>query len=562
MPGRVLIVDDDATNLLILRTLLEKSGYEVVAAVNGADAIEVFEREQPALVLMDVMMPVMNGYEATRRIKATEQGRYTPVAFLTAIPEHDEIQRCIEAGGDDFLTKPYDPLVLNSKLRALMRTRALLQTIRQQNDTLLEHAAAQKQEQEIAERIFDGMVHYGANEHPSVRYLLSSSSIFNGDLLLTAFRSPGELHVLVGDFTGHGLSAAIGAVPVSDVFYSMTSNGFSIGEIAETINRKLKQMLPPNIFFAACLMSVDAVENRLGIWQGGLPEVLIVDGNNRIRATVKSRHMAMGILDERAFRRDVEIVPLAHGDRIYVCTDGVIDSPTSNGGRFGIEGYRGCFGAPVPPNQLFDWVLSAVNELQSEGPNDDLTLLEVTVDEALRAAAPDAVERRDARAAGRWSMELKLGPESLRDFNPVPFLLRAVSEIQGLARHKESLYTILTELFVNALDHGVLRLDSKIKTSPAGFVAYYAERDKRLAALTGGQVDIRLAHTPADHGGGELLIRIADSGPGFDTMALNGALTGTVVPSGRGILLVRSLCRSVEYTRGGASVEAVFAWKP
>jgi CheY-like chemotaxis protein len=559
MALKVLVVDDDETNGLILQRLLEREGYAVVRAYNGQQAVERFQAERPDLVLMDVMMPVMDGYTATQHIKTLDPERFTPVIFLTAIQDEVALARCVETGGDDFLTKPYNHLILKAKIRAMLRIGELHATVREQNAQLSVHHERLLNEQRVAEKVFDGVVRGGGAHQAGVRCLLSPTSIFNGDLFLTAFRSTGELHVLAGDFTGHGLSAAVGAVPVSDIFHTMTSNGCSIGEIAETINRKLKQILPANIFCAACLLAIDALEGKLTVWNGGFPDVLIVDGGNHIDRRVRSTHLPLGILGAAEFDRSVAILPVAAGERIYLCSDGVIDAPIAAGRRMGVEGYEACFSAPIPPEQQFDWIVGCLRELSLDEPRDDVTLIEITVDRNL--ICPD--RRADAggrqRAAAEWALQLDLRAQALPGFDPVPFMLRAIGEIQGLLRHKEVLYTIVSELYNNALDHGVLKLDSAIKSGPAGFAAYYAEREARLAGLNGGFVRLGLRHVPTPQGG-RLTIEIEDSGAGFEYLKIGAPSETETRSSGRGIPLLRKLCERLEFLGQGNHAVATFSW--
>ena len=560
MLQKALVVDDDQTNRLILQRLLERDGFSVTTADDGAQAVELFLRDRFDLILMDVLMPVMDGYEATRRIKAYETDQFTPVIFLTAVQDEQSLAKCVDAGGDDFLTKPYNHVILRSKIRAMLRFGELHGTIRRQNKQLNYHQQLLVEEQNIAQRIFQGVVHTGGGPVKGVRCLLSPTSIFNGDLLLTARRSTGELHVLVGDFTGHGLSAAVGAVPVSDVFYSMTSNGFSIGDIAETINRKLKQIMPANMFFAANLLAIDALEKKLVVWNGGMPEVLILDPHNGIRQRARSLHLPLGVLADAAFDRSVEIFSVSYGERIYACSDGVIDAPIATGGRFTKEGYEECFGPHVSAEQQFDWIVDSLREIHGDGPQDDITLLEITVSEQLASADAAAAPVSQRQGASNWSVNFDLSAKTLRHVDPVPLLMRVLSEIQGLERHKEILYTVLAELVTNAVDHGILQLDSALKSRPDGFASYYGERDARLAQLESGNLRVVLQHA-AQANGGRLTVRIDDSGAGFNYHVTPDGLDSNRSASGRGIRLLRTLCEKIEYSGNGNSVEAVFVWK-
>jgi anti-sigma regulatory factor (Ser/Thr protein kinase) len=133
-------------------------------------------------------------------------------------------------------------------------------------------------------------------------------------------------------------------------------------------------------------------------------------------------------------------------------------------------------------------------------------------------------------------------------------------DIQGIYNHRSRVYTILAELFANALDHGLLGLDSVLKHSPQGFSAYYAAREKALAALQEGSICIALTHTPLERGG-KLVIRVVDSGSGFEHRCDVAALATNTTYSGRGIPLLRSLCDEITYHGAGNDVEAVYVWQ-
>lgn len=122
---RVLVVDDTATNRQLLKVFLKRLGCEVFLAEDGKDGVAMFERELPDLVLMDVMMPVMDGYEATRHIKELSGNRWVPVVFVSALNKEENLVAGLAAGGDDYLAKPVNFTVLEAKLRSLLRTLGL-----------------------------------------------------------------------------------------------------------------------------------------------------------------------------------------------------------------------------------------------------------------------------------------------------------------------------------------------------------------------------------------------------------------------------------------------------
>ncbi len=127
---KIAIVDDTLANLLLVRKHVELLGHTAVIAHDGAEALAVFEREKPDLVLMDVVMPEMDGYEAARRIRALESGaHWTPIIFLSGMGAEDDLKCGIEAGGDDYLIKPVSPVVLAAKIKAMQRLHDMRNTL-------------------------------------------------------------------------------------------------------------------------------------------------------------------------------------------------------------------------------------------------------------------------------------------------------------------------------------------------------------------------------------------------------------------------------------------------
>lgn len=122
---KILVVDDTEANLKLLRALLRGAGYEVVTASGGEEGVRAAAAERPDLILLDIMMPDLTGFEVCQRLRGAQETRETPVVFLTALHELEDHVKGMDAGGDDVLTKPINKLELLTRVASLLRLSTL-----------------------------------------------------------------------------------------------------------------------------------------------------------------------------------------------------------------------------------------------------------------------------------------------------------------------------------------------------------------------------------------------------------------------------------------------------
>lgn len=325
----ILLADDDPISSALTAAILRSQGHLVRLAADGAEAVALFSEKEPDLVLLDVLMPVMDGYQAAIHIRKITTGRFIPIIFLTALTDDSDLTRCIEAGGDDFLSKPYTPAILNAKIMAMDRIRHLYGELEKYK---------QRTEAEIA--LSQHIYHTVTNRNPqhvdNMDAWHDSVGLFSGDLLAYQFTSDGKLLVLLGDFTGHGLAAAIGVIPAADCFYALVAKNFSLAMIASEINKKLHELLPTGQYCATCLMSIDFDSHLVEFWNGGLPPVLIFDSSRKCIHKIKSIHLPLGILGNELFDMTTETVTLENGS-VVLYSDGVNEARNPAQAMFGLE---------------------------------------------------------------------------------------------------------------------------------------------------------------------------------------------------------------------------------
>jgi len=163
--AKILVVDDTETNIRLLRALLKGAGYDVVTAACGTDALTVAASENPDLILLDIMMPDLTGYEVCQRLRSVPGTRQTPIVFLTALHEMEDHMKGMDVGGDDVLTKPINKLELLTRVKSLLRLRGLTAEVQEQR------------------RLIHDLLKAYVSEEAADRYLADPASVFSLDKL-------------------------------------------------------------------------------------------------------------------------------------------------------------------------------------------------------------------------------------------------------------------------------------------------------------------------------------------------------------------------------------------
>lgn len=555
---KILIVDDHDFNRELLSFVLVDAGHECIDAENGLEALNAYKTiDDLDLILMDINMPEMDGITATRHIKELNSERFVPVIFVTALDDYDMLSQCLEAGGDDFVPKPVNENVLIAKINAHARTKNLYDKLQEVNQTLHVHQQQVEREHNIVERVFEKSTNRVQTYCSCSKKYTSPASMFNGDLVLEAPSPAGGVYHITGDFTGHGLSASIGTLPVTDIFYALSAKQASVSHIASEINSRLLGLLPSNMFFCAAITYLSPSGKELSIWSGGMNDILIASGEDSQQLRyIQAEHMPLGVLPVSEFEDTPTFVELSPGDKVYIYTDGVNEANNAKNEEFGLERLEEI--VKSGGDNVVVKITDAVHEF-SEGveQSDDISLIELTAQkiEHYDVKTNELVNIREMFYKTKsfpWSFSMRLADEDLQNAHIVDQIMAFVGSVHGVEAHRDKIFTILSELYSNALEHGVLNLDSKLKSSADGFEAYYRERELRLASIANHAINIDFSYTQGDPDC--LCLRITDTGKGFDADALMKDVGEGNEAHGRGMALLRNLCSKVEYSDGGKTV--------
>ncbi|TMO65222.1 SpoIIE family protein phosphatase [Pseudoalteromonas aurantia] len=545
---RILVVDDQPLNCTLLKAMLEQQSYHVEVANDGRQALDVLQSTDIDIVLLDVMMPVMDGFEAAPKIKQLAGDVYLPVIFITALEDHASFEKCLAVGGDDFIHKPFDRIILSAKIKAHTRTRKLSQEAHLQKKQLEYYYNQTEREHEIVEHIFSNALSQQVTFPHHCDFHLSPASMFNGDMFLMAQSPMGGFYCLLGDFTGHGLAAAIGALPASRVFYTMVNKGMAVNDIAFELNNVLYNLLPGHMFCAAAIVELSESGKSISAWLGGLPDCYLIDQEGQLLRTLESQHMALGILDEEEFERNLIHLEVKPDQRLVMATDGIIETESQQGEMFGEELLKTTLSSTtlITTSDIID----KVHTFSEHGEQQDdlsIVIINCIASEAHRLEEP-------IYSSLPFNFSMSLNSNQMKGTDPILELVDVLSQIEGINEHRSNIFLLLSEAYNNSLDHGVLGLDSKIKNQEDGFFEFYQLRERALANLNDALIIISARYCPDSLC---LYFSICDSGNGFRNK--KSSSTELLREYGRGLSLLTEIAQSIKYNHTGNEVEMVYA---
>lgn len=556
---KVLVVDDNELQREVLCEQVRLLGHLVCVGENGEQAIKGVLEENPDVILMDMMMPVMNGIEATKAIRMLPDALWTPIIMLSAYADEHEFIDALKSGCDDYLVKPIKLSVLEAKIFALQRIAAMHRELERSQRALQQFNEQAEQEFDLARYIMTRLVRskatYDRDKPIPIEGWLQSASQLSGDLVLYAPTEKGHI-VLIADATGHGLGAAITLIPVVNVFYAMTAKGFGVATIVEEMNRQVRTVCPIERFVAIALVSVDIREHAVEVWNGGVPPLVLLDERGNMVRQFASRRLPLGILGEAEFKNTPEYYHFDESLQLIAFTDGLPEAGEPE--AFGVERIHTTLCAAAPKQRLAA-IKQAFADFIGDGKHhDDITVVIIEcplMRNEVATSNSTAVRAAEPQAESEWNLSLSLSAQQLKTIDLVPMIINW-AQAMGLARERASIFfLVVTELFINALEHGLLELSSSIKLEENGFERFMEIRQQRLLALTKGQIHISIFSHRSDDGM-VLSIQLRDSGKGFVDTSGDDNLVNNKKPSGRGIALVKKFCRTLEYRGCGNEVYA------
>ena len=561
-----LIIDDALTVRQSLRSILGQLGIiRVETSATIGEARRRLDNGRFDIILCDYHFGSgTTGQEFLEELRHAGSLPLSTVFFMiTAEASYERVVSVAEIAPDDYLLKPINFRILEAKIKAIQRNSDLQQKVREQSAVLAEYYERAEEEKRVARHLMEQMVNADRLADPQLEYWIDPAESLSGDLIASA-RTPGQvLYVMLADGIGHGLTAALNVLPLTQPFYTMTEKGFTLPEILVEMNRKVRQVLPIGRFVSTAIVAIDSVGGTLEIWNGGMPEILLLNRAGDKVAGWKSTHLPIGILSPEKFTVTCEHYEFAPGDRLFLCSDGLLESHLADGEQFGIERALAALQSRADAPGRIEGLKHALTDfMQGASHHDDVSVVLVDCSATSDAASEFVPSERlgidyDSHLHVCWRFQLVLGPDELRNCSVVPFVMEFVKQIDFLRNVQSEVFLILSEMFNNALDHGVLEVSSSLKDVRVGMDEYLRQRIERLENLKSGEVEVDLSLVEV-HGRKGLRVRMRDSGKGFDYSGKLDAGEDNTQTHGRGIRLLRNLAESIQFVGKGNEVILYF----
>lgn len=369
---RVLIVDDVKANVDVLVQAL-RNDHKLSVALDGQSALRSVEKSPPDLVLLDIVMPGLDGYEVCRRLRATPATHDIPVMFLSSLEEVRNKTLGFEVGGNDYLTKPFEILEVKARVRSLLKAKAY-------SDAGKEKIAA---ELAIARDIQLGILPSNvaacvADTNLEVCAILEPAREVGGDLYEVLRLDDGRLLVAVGDVSGKGIPAALFMAVTTTLLRTMARQYRKPEEILLQVNDALAMQNPRGMFVTLLCMIVDPATGIVTCANAGHPSAVLVRPGAVPCATLKSTGMLSGIM--AGIEIGSETMKLQPGDTLVLYTDGVTEAFNAENTMFEEARLLGCLGSAAgqSADRTVSAVLDAVRRHAADFPqSDDLTVVAV-----------------------------------------------------------------------------------------------------------------------------------------------------------------------------------------
>ncbi|MBN1400001.1 MAG: SpoIIE family protein phosphatase [Anaerolineae bacterium] len=368
--GDILIVDDTPANLRLLAQILHEHGYRARPVPEGALALAAVHAQPPDLILLDIRMPGMTGYEVCERLKAEASTRGIPIIFLSALDATQDKIKAFAAGGVDYVTKPFQVEEVLARIETHLSLRRLQRQLQEANERMARELSLAGQVQ--ASFLPRGLPHIAGWD---LAMTLRPASETSGDYYDVIPLEGGRLGILVADVVDKGVAAALYMALTWGLIrtYAAEQPGRP-AQVLQAVNRRLLADTGASQFVTVFYGVIELASGSLTYCNAGhCPPYLLLSGDAGPPRPLGRTGVPLGILEEECQEKAVELAP---GDALVLYTDGIIEAQNDEQGPYGEQRLLRMVTArlALPAQQIVAELMDDVLAFAGGGPKDDMTL--------------------------------------------------------------------------------------------------------------------------------------------------------------------------------------------
>ncbi len=343
----ILVVDDEPVNLQVIFNHFTFRGYRVTVASNGMDALKILERDKPDIVLMDVMMPMMTGFEVSQIIREKYNMNELPIVFLTANNRTSDMQEGFDLEGNDYIVKPFskDELLsrIGTHIKLKERTEQLLhynqnleRIVKDRTAELNNSLETIKEDLLLAQKIQKNILFTNPDLLKELKIITTyiPMSEVGGDFYEISKWDESIYRIFLADATGHGVQAAMITMAIKGIYDNIKNLNLDIAQIMDVFNSDyLYKYKSLNSYMTAIIIEIDMKQQTLKYVSAGHPAGILLQNTEVIRLGYTGR--IIGISEHNTYKS--LIFPFTRNDRLYIFTDGIFEEFSSQSEEFGEE---------------------------------------------------------------------------------------------------------------------------------------------------------------------------------------------------------------------------------
>lgn len=548
---RTLLIEDDALFVEVITHFLAGKQVHTEAAFDLEQARKKLIESSFDLILLDGFLPDGKGIELMSFL--AKNNIESPVIMVTADDNQASMQKCFVAGVSDYVIKPVNIELLWLKMQRSYKAYLVEQQMVLQNEMLERYLDEKNQEEELARHVYRHLAEPTTKVAKGIRYHMEASQVFNGDFFIAGKSPNGNDLMMLVDATGHGLAAAISVLPMVSAVRTMVQKGLGLAHIVHEINQKLHLEIPDDRFVAGIGVEVDHNRSEVYVFNAGMPDILVIDDNGNILDRIRSESLPLGIVGEEDFSPAIKSIPLEKGRHLVAYSDGLIEQTSLLYESFGQSEFEQTLSRNQCAKKILDEIVEAFKQHSaSTSVEDDVSICSVDLWQLHEEREID-IQRQASQDNGEIDINFKLSGTLLKEANTMSIVDDLLRNICIPAPLRQKAFTVFSELVNNALDHGVLKLQSELKNDFEGFAQYLEERESRMQKLEpSDEICVSLVYKQTTQ---SLDFDITDSGTGYSPHLKNFAQQDNL--SGRGVSLVQKLSNKVTVHKPGNRTSVV-----